>query len=459
MNGKMHRGMIINLRSLFFKVLKSNLIALAIASLIMYSFREYSYSRTIVLGTVLVATTMEILAGMAYLAVKRAVVQEQEVEIKGKKRILPDETEMVETLDLGNGSQPITFEITDYLFNEIKKEAGEEVAGGIKVMVGNKAGKKHILLSTGTVLNVLGLPEKQYDYIINLRKINDIKNLNLFLEAINEKLKKGGYFLCFVETKNKRKKKILTRFPPGINYIFYTFDFLFNRVLPKLRITRGLWLFLTGEKYNVISRAEALGRLCRAGMKINREALIGGNLCIEVMKESEPEKSVNHYYGLLVALKRIGKEGKIIKVYKLRTMHPYSEYIQDYVYSLHNLCEGGKFENDFRVTSWGAFCRRIWLDELPMLINFFRGEMKIVGVRPLSKQYFSLYSKEMQERRIKYKPGLIPPFYADMPETIEEIQESEKRYLDAYDKSPFITDIKYFFHSVWNIIFHHARSN
>ena len=45
-----------------------------------------------------------------------------------------------------------------------------------------------------------------------------------------------------------------------------------------------------------------------------------------------------------------------------------------------------------------------------MLINFFKGDMKLVGVRPLSKQYFELYKKEVRERRIKYKPGLIPPF-------------------------------------------------
>ena len=133
----------------------------------------------------------------------------------------------------------------------------------------------------------------------------------------------------------------------------------------------------------------------------------------------------------MIALPRVGKEGKMIKVYKLRTMHPYSEYIQDYVYKLHDLQDGGKFKNDFRITSWGAVCRKIWLDELPMLINFLRGDMKLVGVRPLSKQYFELYREDVRERRIKYKPGLIPPFYADMPADLEEIQASELKYLDS----------------------------
>jgi lipopolysaccharide/colanic/teichoic acid biosynthesis glycosyltransferase len=86
------------------------------------------------------------------------------------------------------------------------------------------------------------------------------------------------------------------------------------------------------------------------------------------------------------------------------------------------------------------------------------GNMKLVGVRPLSKQYFDLYNPEHKERRTKYKPGLVPPYYADMPQDLDGIQASEKRYLDSYDKHPFRTDVRYFFKSWWNIVFHQARS-
>ena len=93
-----------------------------------------------------------------------------------------------------------------------------------------------------------------------------------------------------------------------------------------------------------------------------------------------------------------------------------------------------------------------------MLINFFKGNMKLVGVRPLSRHYFELYNKDLQERRIKYKPGLVPPFYADIPSNLDEIQKSEIKYLDHYDKHPFLTDFRYFWKSVWNILFRYARS-
>jgi lipopolysaccharide/colanic/teichoic acid biosynthesis glycosyltransferase len=85
------------------------------------------------------------------------------------------------------------------------------------------------------------------------------------------------------------------------------------------------------------------------------------------------------------------------------------------------------------------------------IINMFEGNMKLVGIRPLSKQYFELYDEEVRERRLKYKPGLVPPYYADMPTDLEGIQASEMKYLDSYDKHPLLTDARYFIKSWWNI--------
>ena len=93
-----------------------------------------------------------------------------------------------------------------------------------------------------------------------------------------------------------------------------------------------------------------------------------------------------------------------------------------------------------------------------MFVNMIKGQIKLVGVRPLSQQYFNLYTPELQQLRIKTKPGLLPPFYVDMPETLEEIQESEKRYLEAYLEHPFRTDWRYFWRIMGNIFFRGKRS-
>ncbi len=80
------------------------------------------------------------------------------------------------------------------------------------------------------------------------------------------------------------------------------------------------------------------------------------------------------------------------------------------------------------------------------------------GVRPLSQHYYSLYNDDLKQKRIKFKPGLVPPFYADMPKTLEEIMSSEMRYLEAYEKHPILTDFSYFFKAFFNIFFRRARS-
>jgi lipopolysaccharide/colanic/teichoic acid biosynthesis glycosyltransferase len=458
-NGKMHKGKVINFTTLFSRVMTSNIIAVSVTALIMFIFRAYDYSRTVVLGTSILATMLELLTGAVYIAYKKAVIQDYENYDEYKTYKKPSESDLVGDLNGKSVHHDQNTEVSPGVVSSIEKECGDDMAKAIIKMTGPKLTDRTAVLSTTTSFNILSLPHESYDYIINLHRINDIHKLDDFLEAVNFKLENKGFFFCCVETKDQRKARILKKLPSVVNYIYYFFDFIVKRVFPKLKITRGIYYFLTHGSNAVISRAEALGRLSRAGFRIKQESFIGNQLCIEARKYGDPFTQNPDRYGPIIALPRVGKNGEVIKVYKLRTMHPYSEYIQDYIYSLYDLQQGGKFHNDFRITSWGAFCRKIWLDELPMLINFFRGEMKIVGVRPLSKHYFELYKKEVQERRVKYKPGLIPPFYADMPSDLEAIQASELKYLEQYDKNPFITDFRYFWKSFWNILFRKARSN
>ena len=68
LNGKMHRGKVINFTTLFNRVISSNIIAISITALVMYIFRDYSYSRTVVLGTTVFATILELLFGSAFIA-------------------------------------------------------------------------------------------------------------------------------------------------------------------------------------------------------------------------------------------------------------------------------------------------------------------------------------------------------------------------------------------------------
>ena len=450
LNGKIGRGHIINLRTLFYYVVTSNLIATSIAALILFAVRDLGYSRTVVFGTALTATFLELMAGMIWLAFSRASLQDPDL-------IRPSERDMVARShpENGNGITP-----DPELTLRLQQGSSRERAEALSSMVSRAEGSRLAVVSTVEAFNIQNLAPGDYSCIINLKPMNSINDIDDFLDTVNVRLTGDGVFLCNVETLEQRASRLRHKFTPVLYYLFVAVpDFLIRRVAPRLRLTRGLWNFMTRGANAPLSRAEALGRLCRAGFAIKQEKFAGNMLCIRAQRKSGPLPVNGSGYGMIIALPRIGRGGNTFIVYKLRTMHPYSEFLQGYVYDLHDLQAGGKMKHDFRVTGWGRFTRRIWLDELPMIVNLFRGDMKIVGVRPLSQHYFNLYDNDIRNRRIKYKPGLIPPYYADMPAGLEEIQRSEIKYLDSWDKSHLGTDLRYFFKSIYNIIFRNARSN
>jgi len=306
--------------------------------------------------------------------------------------------------------------------------------------------------------NVEVLPEDSLHLFMNLHELNDIRRLNAYLITVNKRLVDGGVFVGRVEPIMNRYKRFIQKYPTLIGRIFYFFDFVWRRVVPKIPVIQKFYFGITRGKNRALSFAESLGRLYYCGFRVFDVNEIDNYVYFIAIKSKNPSTDKNPSYGPLFKMKRIGKNGKEIFVYKVRTMHPYSEYLQKFVYDLNELEAGGKLKNDFRISYWGTVFRKLWIDELPMFINFFKGDLKLVGVRPLSKHYLSLYDERLKNKRLKYKPGLVPPFYADMPKTLEEIQASEWKYLEEYEKHPFATDFKYFWRAFYNIVVKKARS-
>lgn len=97
--------------------------------------------------------------------------------------------------------------------------------------------------------------------------------------------------------------------------------------------------------------------------------------------------------GVLFSQERPGKNGKIFRLHKFKSMT--DERGPD----------GKLLPNERRITKAGKFLRSTSLDELPQLINIIRGDISIIGPRPLLEQYLSLYSPE-QARRHDIRPGV-----------------------------------------------------
>ncbi|MCF8402564.1 MAG: sugar transferase [Bacteroidales bacterium] len=443
-----------NYKEVFIPVLISNLTILAVVTTLIYSFGVFNYSRLIVFGTMLVATLLELIFTWLYMSVKRPViVPEFDISAVRKTKFYPSDR----TFTHEKKDEVKYIENRTQIKQIIIDESSENVYDFIStyVDVGNP---ETLTLSTTTRFNIDQLPENRFHNIVNLHKINDFRYINKFFESVNFKLPPGGIYINSAETYPLRKQRILKEYPIIINYIYYFFDFIFTRVFPKLIFTKKFYFWVTRGYNRVISRAETLGRLYSCGFECVDEKFIDGKFYFAMRKVKAPSLDTNPTYGPFIRLKRYGKNMKEIGVYKMRTMHAYSEYLQEYVYQQNQLQEGGKFSNDFRVTAAGRFMRKFWLDELPMIFNLFLGDMKLVGIRPLSKHYFNLYTQELKDKRIQVKPGLVPPFYADMPKTLEEIMASEMKYLEAYSRHPLWTDIRYFFLAFYNIMFRSARS-
>lgn len=297
--------------------------------------------------------------------------------------------------------------------------------------------------------------------IVQKRPLQTFYELNLFFAACNKILEKGGYIWCNSQTSKLQQEVILCSYPVGIDWIVWILHYIWHRMCPKLRLTKKLYFALTKGRNRSFSRVEILGRMYRAGFEVIDEDIRDSQLFVVGHRYKEAITDDTPNVTPIIKLKRVGLDGKTFGVYKFRTMFSYSEYLQEYVYQHNQLRSGGKFANDYRINFWGKLLRACWLDEFPMVINLFKGQMKLVGVRPLSQHYFSLYTPEMQELRTRTKPGLLPPFYYEKvtPVTLEDVQESEKRYLEAYLKAPFKTDWRYFWGIIRNILFGHKQSH
>ncbi|MFO8000840.1 MAG: sugar transferase [Marinilabilia sp.] len=339
----------------------------------------------------------------------------------------------------------------------IAEMRGEPVLGLVKKF-GDPDASRSLVVSTNRLFNVVARPSLSYRLIVNLEQVNSIRGLSHFLAEVNRQLPLNGRLVCCLETSSLRKRRIYQTYPGLTGKLYHLFDYLLFRVMPAMKWTRWINRLLTARFHHVISYYEMLGRLNYCGFETEHDEEVDGRHYVVARKVSSSPQHPVENYGMIVGLNRIGKGGKTIKVYKFRTMVPFSEYVQDYIYRQNRLQSGGKFMNDKRITREGRYLRKLWIDEIPMVINWFKGEVKLVGVRPLSSQYLGLYDIDVIHRRTAVLPGLIPPYYADLPSTLDEIQASEMRYLERWEKAPLRTDFLYLFRAMWNIFFRGARS-
>ncbi len=135
---------------------------------------------------------------------------------------------------------------------------------------------------------------------------------------------------------------------------------------------------------------------------------------------------------------RPGKDEKIFKLIKFRTMTCEKDK------------EGRLLPDDVRLTKYGKFLRSTSLDELPELFNILKGDMSIIGPRPLLVRYLPLYNEE-QKKRHDVRPGLSGLAQASGRNAITW---EEKFALDVtyVNHITFFGDVKILFDTVWSVL-------
>jgi len=313
-------------------------------------------------------------------------------------------------------------------------------------------------LTTKTLENYKAIKNESQCILVNLTPINNILSINTFLLTMHQKIQTNGVLVGSFSPLEEDYKRLRDKMPRFLYTLISPIHFLLYRIFPKIPIIGTIYDFITQGRGRFLSKAEVYGRLSYSGFKLLDSTLIDHQLFFMAQRKESISNEPNPSFGPLVRLKRVGYGNEIITIYKFRTMHPYSEFIQKDVFDRNSLAFTGKFKDDFRITSWGKIMRKLWIDELPQIYNWVRGDVSLVGVRALSKHYFSLYPKELQKLRVQFKPGLIPPYYSDMPDNFDEIISSELRYLNKKIKNQFTTDLIYFLQAFNNIVFRGARS-
>lgn len=133
--------------------------------------------------------------------------------------------------------------------------------------------------------------------------------------------------------------------------------------------------------------------------------------------------------------KRIGLYGEPFLMYKFRTM----------VASAASIGPGITYHEDTRITALGQLLRKTKLDELPQMINVWRGEMSFVGPRPEVPNYVKHYTSE-QEKVLSVKPGITGPAQIEWRDEAAHIRNAEnidEVYIQQIMPQKLVLDIEY----------------
>ena len=344
------------------------------------------------------------------------------------------------------------------LFTRISSYAGGEVANFIvRNLESSELGQAPYVAGEESYIRNNNL--RDACLFMDFRDFSQVSDLTKHFGDINRKIAGAGIYISCFESKYNIQLRLFKKYNKGLSYFILMVNYAFRNFVPRWKRFTKQGKSLISSLYRDNSLAEVLGKLVYSGFEVVNYKYHENLTYLIVRKKADPKTDPVSTSRFIVRLNRIGKGGKTIKIYKIRTMYPFSEFIQDYVVKINGYDTIGKPKNDFRLTRVGKVIRKLWLDEIPQFFNWIRGDIKLVGVRPISRYGFNCLPQDLQEKRIKSKPGLIPPHVSLRLKGFAGVIKAERQYLEERENHPIRTDIKYFFLAIFNILTLRAKSS
>lgn len=169
-------------------------------------------------------------------------------------------------------------------------------------------------------------------------------------------------------------------------------------------------------------------------------------------------KWLEDFHNPIYVSKRVGKDGKIFKIFKIRTMVPNAEEMKQ------QLIEAGlneadppafKMKDDPRITKVGKFYRKFSIDELLQLLNIINGTMSVVGPRPPIPCEVEEYT-EYQKHRLDVRGGLLCLWQIQKNRNSLSFDDWVKLDLEYIDKQSILLDLKIIFKGFFMVLFDHS---
>lgn len=157
---------------------------------------------------------------------------------------------------------------------------------------------------------------------------------------------------------------------------------------------------------------------------------------------------------LIFKQQRVGKNGRVFNIYKLRSMYADAEERKKQL-TEQNKMNGYMFkmDNDPRITKVGKFIRKYSIDELPQFWNVLKGDMSLVGTRPPTIDEFEKYESH-HKRRLSMKPGITGMWQVSGRSNIKNFEEVVKLDCQYIDEWSISLDIKIMFKTVGVVVTH-----